>query len=83
MVKKEQKELLIDRYFNQRYISTILPIKGEELSAFIVLYRPSLAFIKRASADDLKFYVMNAYQKFKILPAEKRALPSLKLNEND
>lgn len=78
MLKQEEKEKVIDGRFNLKSISALLPIKQPELDAFFVLYRPSLKFAKRVSADDLKAYVMDCYRKFKLLPQEQQILPSLK-----
>ena len=79
LIKQEEIELQIDRRFNAKTVTAILPIKQPELDAFIVMYRPSLKFVKRADVEDFKFYLFDAYNKFKQLPADKRVLPSLKL----
>lgn len=79
LIKQEEVELQIDRRFNAKTVTAILPIKQPELDAFIMMYRPSLKFVKRADVEDFKFYLFDAYNKFKQLPAEKRVLPSLKL----
>ncbi|SFH41726.1 peptidase associated/transthyretin-like domain-containing protein [Pedobacter insulae] len=78
MLKREEKEKIIDRRFNLKTVASLLPIKQPELDAFLVLYRPTLQFIERAKAEDFKNYVLHCYQKFKLLPSEKRGLPSLK-----
>jgi len=80
LLKREEKEKVINRIFNLKSISTLLPIQQPELDAFYVLYRPTQKFAKRVSADDLKAYVLDSYKKFKLLPPEKRVLPSLKSN---
>ncbi len=77
MLKQEEKEKVIDRRFNLKSISTLLPIKQPELDAFLVLYRPSLKFAQRVSENDLKSYVLDCYRQFKLLPPEQRVLPSL------
>lgn len=79
MLKRDAKEKPIDNWFNSKNIQAILPLKQPELDAFIVMYRPTLKFVKKADANDLKFYLMDAYDKFKLLPVEKRTLPSLKI----
>ena len=78
MLKHEEIEKMIDRRFNLKTIGLLLPIKQPELDAFLVLYRPTLKFVKQATVDDFKTYILNCYQKFKLLPQEKGALPSLK-----
>lgn len=79
MLKREEKEKIIDRRFNLKSIRAILPIEQPELDAFLVLYRPSLKFAQRVSSEDLKSYVLDCYQKFKLLSPEQRVLPSLRL----
>lgn len=79
LIKREEVELEIDRRFNAKTVAAILPIKQPELDAFLVMYRPSLKFVRRADVEDFKFYVIDSYNKFKQLPADKRILPSLKL----
>lgn len=79
MLKREEKEKIIDRKFNLKTVASLLPIKQPELDAFLVLYRPTLNFVQRAKAEDFKNYVLNCYEKFKLLPAEKRGLQPLKL----
>jgi hypothetical protein len=83
MLKQDVIENQIYKRFNFKTITAILPIKQPELDAFLVLYKPSIKFIKRADANDFKFYLIDAYNQFKDLPPEKRVLPSLKIQEID
>ena len=78
MLKHEEKEKVIDRRFNLKSISLLLPIKQPELDAFYVRYRPTLKFVKKVSDEDLKSYILDCYQKFKLLPLDQQILPSLK-----
>lgn len=78
MIKREQYELEIDRKFNAKTITAILPLKQPDLDAFIIRYRPSLSFVRRADADDFKFYLIDAYNKFKRLLPEQKKLVELK-----
>lgn len=81
MLKRDVKESPIDKWFNAKNIQTILPLKQPELDAFMIMYRPTLKFVKKADTNDLKFYLIDAYDKFKLLPPEKKVLPSLKVIE--
>lgn len=83
MLKRGVKESPIDNWFTPKNIQAILPLKQPELDAFLVMYRPTLKFVKKADANDLKFYLIDAYDKFKLLPADKRVLPSLKFTEKN
>lgn len=83
MLKRDVKEDQIDARFNAKSVAALLPLKQPELDAFIVLYRPTLKFVESASADDFKFYLIKAYDEFKLLPPEKKVLPRLKAEDND
>lgn len=83
MLKQDVKENQIDKRFNLKTVTALLPLKQPELDAFLVMYRPTLKFVQKASADDFKFYLIDAYDKFKLLPAEKKILPRLKAEENN
>ena len=77
MLKREEKEKVIDRRFNRKVISVILPIKQPELDAFYLRYRPTRKFAEKVSDDDLKSYILDCYNKFKLLPPDQQILPSL------
>lgn len=81
LLKREVKEMPIDKWFNSKNIQAVLPLKQPELDAFIVMYRPTLRFVQKAAGNDLKFYLIDAYDKFKSLPAEKKVLPLLKVSD--
>ncbi|MGF1922882.1 MAG: hypothetical protein ACQUHE_01790 [Bacteroidia bacterium] len=78
MLKSEKKERIIDRVYNLKSITAILPIPQPELDAFVVRYRPDLKFAQRISPEDFKSYIMDCYWKFKLLPPAERILPVLK-----
>ena len=80
-LKLNVDENIISKLYNLKSITAILPLQQPELDAFFIKYKPSLKFVKRADADDFKFYLYDAYNKFKLLPAAQRVLPSLKVNE--
>lgn len=83
MLKRDVKERPIDKWFNAKNIQAILPLKQPELDAFMIMYRPTLKFVKKADTNDLKFYLIDAYDKFKLFPPEKKVLPSLKVIEHN
>lgn len=80
-LKLSVDENKISKLYNFKSITAILPLQQPELDAFFIKYKPSLKFVKSADADDFKFYLYDAYNKFKLLPAVQRVLPSLKVNE--
>lgn len=81
MLKLEVKESQVAKLYNFKSITAVLPIQQTELDAFFIRYKPTLKFVKRADLEDYKFYLMDAYAKFKLLPAAQRVLPLLKVEE--
>jgi hypothetical protein len=62
----------IDKAFSMSYVSSIVPLKGQDLEDFVTLYRPSYAFVKSNNSESMAVYINDSYKKFKILPPEKR-----------
>lgn len=78
IIESDEVEKEIDKRFNAVTVTALLPIKQPELDAFLVLYRPDIKFAVNADSDDFKFYLLEAYEKFKALPADQKTLPKLK-----
>ena len=77
LIETDQVEKEIDKRFNAVTVTAFLPIKQPELDAFLVLYRPDIKFAINADSDDFRFYLLEAYEKFKGLPADQKTLPKL------
>lgn len=73
----EEREKYVDRVYTASYVSTLVPLKGEELQNFMALYRPSYAFVKSNTGPSLAVYINDSYQQYKTLPADQRKLPNL------
>lgn len=73
----EEQERAIDAAFSPALVSGLVPLKGEELAAFMFMYRPSYAFVKANTGGSMTIYVSDSYKKFKVLPPEKRVVPRL------
>ncbi|SEM14643.1 hypothetical protein SAMN05216436_10250 [bacterium A37T11] len=65
MLKREEENRKIDARFNEALISSLIPLKGDELTAFIAAYRPKLNFIEKSDDEQLKLYVVDSYADFK------------------
>lgn len=74
---REEQERVIDASFSPTLVSGLTPLKGEELDAFMFMYRPSYAFVKANTGGSMTIYVSDSYKKFKALPPEKRVVPKL------
>lgn len=78
--ERETDERQIDSIFNAAYVSSIVPLKGQDLENFMSMYRPTLAFLKKTPRASLTLYVNDSYKKFMALPPEKRSLQRLSVN---
>ncbi len=74
---RETDERQIDSIFNAAYVSSVVPLKGQDLENFMTLYRPTLAFLKKTPRSSLTLYLNDSYKKFMALPPEKRGLQKL------
>jgi len=74
---REEQERAVDAAFSPAMVSGLIPLKGEELAAFMFMYRPSYAFVKANTGGSMTIYVSDSYKKFKTLPPEKRVVPTL------
>jgi len=73
----EEQERRIDAVFTRTYVSSIVPLKGQELENFMTLYRPTYAFVTNNNGPSLAVYINDSYKKYLALPPDKRALPKL------
>ena len=73
----EQEEQKIDEAFNAAYVSSLIPLKGQELEDFMTLYRPSYKFIVNNNRVSMAVYINDCYKKFEALPPDKRTLQRL------
>ncbi len=74
---REEQEKKVDQVFNRVYVGSIVPLKGQELADFMVLYRPSYAFVTSNDSQSLAVYINDAYKQYKELPPEQRKLQKL------
>ncbi len=75
--QREAQERRIDRVFNKAYVGSIVPLKGRQLENFMMLYRPSYAFVISNNAPSMVAYINDSYKKYMALPPKKRVLPKL------
>jgi hypothetical protein len=66
----EQTELKIDKIFSVQNLENYLPIRGQELINFTILYRPSISVYQ--DKFNLTIYVDSCYQEFLKIPKEQR-----------
>jgi len=77
----EQQEQEIDNVFNAAYVSSLVPLRGQELEDFMTLYRPSYAYVHNNNTQTMAVYIADSYKKFKALPPDKRKLQRLNTDQ--
>lgn len=65
MYEAWEEQKYIDFTFNERLVSRITYLKGEELSEFMRRYRPSYQFLREASDYEYLSYIKDCYIHFK------------------
>lgn len=70
--KREIQERYIDSAFSRLYVSSIIPLKGQNLDDFMTMYRPSYDFVRSNTGPSLAVYINDCYKKWLALPPEKR-----------
>jgi hypothetical protein len=78
--ERETDERQIDSIFNAAYVSSVVPLKGQDLENFMSMYRPTLDFLKKTPHASLTLYINDSYKKFMALPPEKRNMQKLSAN---
>ena len=78
-----QRQQEISKVFSPKNLQGYLPISGQELSNFIILYRPDVATYF-SSSFNLAMYLNNCYKKFLEIPIEKRqSATAFQLNKEE
>lgn len=78
--EQEVKERKIDSVFNRNFVSSIVPLKGQQLEDFMTLYRPSYDFVNSNPISTITVYINDSYKKFLALPPDKRHIERLQSN---
>lgn len=73
----EQQQEKIDEVFNVAYVSSLVPLKGQDLEDFMTLYRPSYSLIKSNNGPSLAVYINDSYKKFIALTPRQRSAMQL------
>jgi hypothetical protein len=76
--QREAEQRNIDAAFSPGYVSSIVPLRGNDLENFMTMYRPSYAFLRSNNRESMAAYINDSYKKFMALPPDKRAPQALK-----
>ncbi|HUH20002.1 hypothetical protein [Albibacterium sp.] len=63
-VNYEQGELSVDRKFNKSLVASLTDLKDEDLTNFMLIYRPSSSLVKNWNEYDATSYIKRAFEKF-------------------
>jgi hypothetical protein len=80
-MEKQQQE--IDEVFNAAYVSSLIPLRGQDLEDFMTLYRPTYAYVHNNNSQTMAVYINDSYKKFKSLPPNKRKLDRLSTDNSN
>lgn len=61
-----EEQAYIDHYFSSSYVQRVTGLHGEELRKFMLMYRPTYSFVRKANKEDLLRYVDESLKKFKL-----------------
>ncbi|MBG6235046.1 hypothetical protein IWX76_001614 [Pedobacter sp. CAN_A7] len=76
-LEQEKIERKIDARFNVATVTKLTRLRDQELDNFMVLYRPTLRALEKMDEEGFLFYIMDSFKAYKLLPSEKKLLPTL------
>lgn len=74
---REVQERHVDSVYNKVYVSTLIPLREQELEDFMAMYRPTYQYIMNNNGPSLAAYINDSYKKFMALPPDKRHMQRL------
>lgn len=75
--QKEGYEEEINSNFNDRLITNLIKLTGEDLRAFKYLYKPSVLLVSAERPFNYSGYVIKAYNTWLKLPPQERKMPAM------
>ena len=62
---KQEEEIYVDRSFPKEWVSKLTGLRGDSLSRFMMLYRPSYKFCRETNREKMLLYVNDKLKEFK------------------
>ena len=62
---KQEEEIYVDRSFPKEWISKLTGLRGDSLSRFMMLYRPSYKFCRENNREKMLLYINEKLKEFK------------------
>jgi len=63
-LKEEEIDYYIDSKFPRAYVARVTGLKGDSLQTFMIRYRPTYKFCRKASNEDMLFYINDSLKKY-------------------
>lgn len=67
-LKEEEIDYYIDSRFPRPYVARVTGLQGDSLQIFMYRYRPTYKFCRKASNEDMLFYINDCLKKYHALP---------------
>ena len=64
-LSKQEEETYIDHCFPVEWVAKLTGLRGDSLSRFMALYRPSYSFCRRSSRQEILLYMSDKFKEFK------------------
>lgn len=62
---KQEQEYYVDRAFPKQWVASVTGLRGDSLTRFMVLYRPSYSFCRKSSKEQMLIDVSEKLKEFK------------------
>jgi hypothetical protein len=63
-LERDEKQFYINYKFPRNYVAKLTSLTGDSLQLFMVRYRPSYAFCRNASSEDMLIYINDHFKEF-------------------
>jgi hypothetical protein len=64
-LSRQEEESYIDRSFPVEWVAKLTGLRGDSLSRFMALYRPSYSFCRKSSREKMLLYINDKFKEFK------------------
>jgi hypothetical protein len=62
---REEEDFYVDSRFSREYVMRLTHLQGDSLQRFMMEYRPTYEFCRKAAQVDILVYINDSYKKFK------------------
>lgn len=62
---KEEQDYYVDRSFPKSWVASVTGLRGDSLTRFMILYRPSYSFCRKSTREQMFYYINEKIKEFK------------------